>query len=150
MFSIGLSARRWLANWPEMSEEFRRISPVVSLTTVKKHTGEIAVEKAAMGRLEGTDPDEEPMAVQMRAVFHRMLYNQVRKLNIPITYNKRAIDYTEDNEKAYVLTDDEQTASADVIVASDGIGSKSQRVVNGGHIEAKGSGYCHVPRLVRT
>lgn len=138
MFSIGLSARRWFANWPEMAQEFEDISPKVSLTTVKKHTGEIAVQKAAMGKLE-TEKDE-PMSIQMRAVFHRMLYSQVVKLNIPITYNKRAIEYTEDDEKAYVLTDDQERASADLIIASDGIGSKSQIVVNGGKLDAKKSG----------
>jgi 2-polyprenyl-6-methoxyphenol hydroxylase-like FAD-dependent oxidoreductase len=142
MFSIGLSARRWFSHWPEMEKEFNEISPKVSLTTIKKHTGETAVIKAAMGRIEGdaTKPSEEPMAIQMRAIFYRMLYNQVVKLNIEITYNKRAIEYTEDNKKAYVLTDDQQLASADVVVASDGIGSKSQYIVNKGNVETKRSG----------
>jgi hypothetical protein len=39
-----------------------------------------------------------------------------------------------------VLTDDQQRASADVIVASDGIGSKAQQIINGGKVEAKSSG----------
>jgi 2-polyprenyl-6-methoxyphenol hydroxylase-like FAD-dependent oxidoreductase len=138
MFSIGLSGRRWISKWPELQKEFTEISPNVSVTTIHKHTGEIVVRKAAMGKLDGDD--EEPMSIQLRSTFHRTLFNQVRKLNIEIVYNKRAIDYTEDDQKAYVLTDDGQRASADVIIASDGIGSKAQSIVNGGKVEAKRSG----------
>ena len=38
------------------------------------------------------------------------------------------------------MTDDQQRASADVVIASDGIGSKAQQIVNGGKVEAKSSG----------
>lgn len=142
MFSIGLSARRWLAHWPEMQKEFQSIFPKVPRTIIKKHTGEIVIKSAAMGRRESTlkDASEEPMAMLLRPAFHRMLYNQIMRLGIEVAYKKRAIEYTEDNEKAYVLTDDQQRASADLIIAADGIGSKSQRNIDGGNVEAMFSG----------
>ncbi|RDW58500.1 hypothetical protein BP5796_12430 [Coleophoma crateriformis] len=142
MFSIGLSARRWLNHWPELKNEFETMFPKVPRTIIKKHTGEIAIQSAAMGRVDSTpkDASEEPMAMLLRPVFHQMLHNQIRKLGIEITYKKRAIEYTEDSAKAYVLTDDQQRASADVIIAADGIGSKSQQIINNGQVEAMLSG----------
>lgn len=80
------------------------------------------------------------MAIQLRSNFHRMLYDQVRKCGIEIIFSKRAIDYTEDKEKGYVHTEDGGVEAADLIVASDGIGSKAQGIVNGGKVEAKKSG----------
>lgn len=124
------------------NKEFKEISPDISATLIKKHTGEIAVKDAAMGRVDKgpSNLDDEPMAMQLRPVFHRMLYHQVAKLGIEITYKKRAIEYTEDDEEAYVLTDDQQRASADVIIAADGIGSKAQQIINEGKAEARSSG----------
>lgn len=139
MFSIGLSGHRWISHWPELHKEFMEISPNVAVTTVHKHTGELVVAKAAMRKLDDDD-GEEPMSIQLRTAFHKMLYNQVRRLKIEITYNKRAISYNEDAEKAYVHMDDGEREAADIIVAADGIGSKAQIIVNGGKVEAKRSG----------
>ncbi|RDW57041.1 hypothetical protein BP6252_13913 [Coleophoma cylindrospora] len=142
MFSIGLSARRWLNHWPELKNEFDTMFPKVPRTIIKKHTGDIAIQSAAMGRVDPTQKDasEEPMAMLLRPAFHQMLHNQIRKLGIEITYKKRAIEYIEDSAKAYVITDDQQRASADVIIAADGIGSKSQQIINNGQVEAMLSG----------
>jgi 2-polyprenyl-6-methoxyphenol hydroxylase-like FAD-dependent oxidoreductase len=141
MFSIGLSGRHWISHWPEMENEFREISPN-PITIVRKHTGELVIKDAKMGRVDDgpKNPDHEPMSMQLRPVFHQMLYRQIKKLEIEVTCGKRAIEFFEDDEKAYVLTDDQQRASADVIIASDGIGSKAQQIVNGGRVEAKSSG----------
>jgi len=125
------------------AEEFRKMAPN-PITIAKKHTGEVVVKEAAMGRVDldngPKSPDDEPMSMQLRSVFHQMLYRQIMKLGIQVTCGKREIEFSEDESKAYVLTYDQQHASADVILASDGVGSKAQQIVNGGKVEAKSSG----------
>ena len=59
-----------------MLQEFREMSPN-PITIVKKHTGEVVVKEAAMGRVENDagpkSPDDEPMSMQLRPVYHQII-----------------------------------------------------------------------------
>ena len=58
-----------------------------------------------------------------------------------IEFNRRVVDYFEDETtgKGGCVTDDGKRYEADVVIAADGVGSKSQRLV-GGQVRARSSG----------
>lgn len=78
-----------------------------------------------------------------RPKFHRMLCRQLEKIGLEIEYGKRVVDYFEEPEagKAGVLLEDGEKIQADVVIAADGVGSKSSRVAMGAEVLARPTGF---------
>ncbi|KAJ5156319.1 hypothetical protein N7492_009122 [Penicillium capsulatum] len=135
--TIGHSAIRALDHWPDMAEENERIG-YDFMYSWHKITGEKLTEKARFqlnaGKTQGPgiEPAEQPPKVyrHSRPKFHLMLCRQLEKLGLEIEYGKRVMEYFEDPElqKAGVVVEDGERIEADVVLAADGIGSKSARV----------------------
>lgn len=95
--------------------------------------------------------DGPPMSMQMRPLFHRMMLNQLERLGIEVLYDKKVVLYWESKEKGKgcVMTDQGERFEADVVLAADGLHSKSRDVVLGGQGNGKPSGQsifrCAVP-----
>lgn len=95
--------------------------------------------------------DGPPMAMQMRPLFHQMLLHQLERFGIEITYSQKVVLYWESVEKGKgcVMTDEGGRFEADVVLACDGLHSKSSSVVVGGQGSGKPSGQslfrCAVP-----
>ena len=72
-----------------------------------------------------------------------MLYDQVRKLGIPVTFGKRVVEYYEKSDEniAGCITDGGEHFEGNLIVAADGVGSKSWLAVSGEDTKAKSSGF---------
>lgn len=144
MYFMGLSATRFLKHWPELIKEYKEISLHDAWIQTFKHSGEeiIGPKKVADRlRAQGLDPDTPPGEFQMRPLVYRMFVNAVEKLGVSVEFNRRIVDYSEDETKgkASCVTDDGKTYEADVIIAADGVGSKSQKLV-GGQVRAQPSG----------
>lgn len=144
MYFMGLSATRFFKHWPEMSQEYDDISLHNAWIETFKHSGEQMIPpKRVADRLkaQGLDPKTPPGTFQMRPLVYKMFVNQVEKLGINIQYNVKIMDYDEDEKtgKAYAIAENGDKFEADVIIAADGVGSKSQRLV-GGQIRAVSSG----------
>ena len=77
----------------------------------------------------------------MRPLVYRMFVRQVERLGVRIEFNQRVVNYEEDEHrsKAICYTENGECYDADVIIAADGIGSKSQKLV-GGQVRARSSG----------
>lgn len=77
----------------------------------------------------------------MRPLVYRMLLRQAEKLGVDIQFGKKVVDYSEDamRKKAVAITDKRERFEADVVIAADGVGSRSQKLV-GGQVRAKSSG----------
>ena len=82
-----------------------------------------------------------PGTFQMRPLVYKMFVNHIQKLGVNVEFNSRVLEYTEDAEsgKGSVKTEDGRTYTADVVIAADGVGSKSQQIV-GGQVRARSSG----------
>ncbi|KAI1503375.1 hypothetical protein F5X99DRAFT_375941 [Biscogniauxia marginata] len=144
MYFMGRSATRFFRHWPELLQEFDKISMKNAWVETFKHSGErmIPISKVSDRLLSaGMDPKSPPGTFQMRPFVYQMLVRQVRKLGIKIQYGKRVIDYYEDDVrgKAGAITDQGERFEADVVIAADGVGSKSQKLV-GGQVRASSSG----------
>ncbi|KIW04618.1 uncharacterized protein PV09_04365 [Verruconis gallopava] len=144
MYFMGLSATKFFKHWPEMAKEYDEISLHNCWMETFKHSGEMMIAPSLVSarlRAQGLDPNTPPGTFQMRPLVYRMFVRQLERLGIEVEYNKRIVDYKEDAEKgkAYAIASDGSRYEADVIIAADGVGSKSQKLV-GGQVRAVSSG----------
>ncbi|KAI0016107.1 hypothetical protein F4780DRAFT_773095 [Xylariomycetidae sp. FL0641] len=144
MYFMGHSATRFFRHWPEMSEEYDKISMKNAWIETFKHNGERMITPLKVSdrlRSAGMDPNTPPGTFQMRPLVYKMFVRQVEKLGVKVQFGKRVVEYYEDEarEKAGVITDQGERFEADIIVAADGVGSKSQKLV-GGQVRAMSSG----------
>lgn len=141
---MGHSATTFFKHWPEMKKEFDAIGLHNAWIETFKHSGEQMVKPSLASdrlRAQGMDPKTPPGTFQMRPLIYKMFVNQVERLGIPVFFDQKVVDYFEDTEKGKggcVLADG-TTYTADVVIAADGVGSKSQRLV-GGEVRARSSG----------
>ncbi|TGJ78629.1 hypothetical protein E0Z10_g10137 [Xylaria hypoxylon] len=81
--------------------------------------------------------------IKLRPQIMQMLEDQINRLGIPIFYGRKAIGYEEDvlSGKAHVLTTSSEVFTGDVVVAAEGIGTKSHETVTGSPVPFVNSGY---------
>lgn len=133
-----------IKTWPDMADENDRIAanPRVSFY---RNTGE---------RLSGPSPFRfdkgvgaaaelgraERFHFHHRPKFLQMLISQLGRVGVQIEYGCRVAGFYEDADEAGVRLDDGRTIEADVVVAADGIGTKSHTLVSGQDVRAWPSG----------
>ena len=142
MYFMGLSGTKFFKHWPKMAEEYKEISMPNCYLETFKHDGERTIPPMKVSkRLQaaGLDPNTPPGSFQMRPLVYKMFINQAERLGIPFLFKKRVIRYFESKDRAGVETDQGEIFEADVVIAADGIGSKSQTIV-GGQVLAASSG----------
>ena len=88
---------------------------------------------------EDGEPGPQRIERHSRPKFVRMLTTQLEKVGVEIAYEKHAVEYHEDQEKqkGVVVLADGEKLEADVVVAADGIGTKSHKLVNGKDINPR-------------
>ncbi|EME48805.1 monooxygenase-like protein [Dothistroma septosporum NZE10] len=144
MYFMGLSATRFFKHWPEMKAEYDSIGLHNAWIETFKHSGEQMIPPLSVAerlRDAGLDPNTPPGTFQMRPLIYQMFVKQVEKLGVDIEFNRRVVDYFEDEAtgKGGCVTEDGKRYEADVVIAADGVGSKSQKLV-GGQVRARSSG----------
>lgn len=129
MYFMGLSATRFLKHWPEMQKQYDNISLRNAWIETFKHDGQQMLKPQKVAdrlHAQGLDPGSAPGAFQMRPLVYKMLLEQVEKCGITIDFGKRVVDYFESPKQGGVKLEDGTKLTADIVVAADGIGSKSQ------------------------
>lgn len=144
MYFMGLSATKFFKHWPEMKAEYDSIGLHNAWIETFKHSGERMIPPLSVAerlRDAGLDPKTPPGTFQMRPLIYRMFVRQVEKLGVDIEFNRKVVDFFEDESrgKGGCITDDGKKYEADVVIAADGVGSKSQKLV-GGQVRARSSG----------
>ncbi|KAI1170147.1 hypothetical protein F4777DRAFT_595441 [Nemania sp. FL0916] len=144
MYFMGHSAIQFFRHWPDLLQEYDNISMGNAWLETFKHSGERTIPPMKVSdrlRRAGMDPNKPPGAFQMRPLVYKMFVRQVKKLGVDIQFGKKVVDYREDTsrEKAIAITDQGEQFEADVVIAADGVGSKSQKLV-GGEVRARSSG----------
>lgn len=90
------------------------------------------------------DGSEKPIPLHRhhRPKFVAALLAQVNDLGIQVDFGIKAVDYFEnlDSQEAGIILDNGEIIKADVVIAADGIGTKSNSLVNGGDDRAYSSG----------
>jgi 2-polyprenyl-6-methoxyphenol hydroxylase-like FAD-dependent oxidoreductase len=141
MFFMGISATRFLKHWPELSKAYDAISLKHCWLEIRKHTGEVMVPAKPISAIEapGLEKGIPPGTFQMRPLVYKVLVEELERIGVKTKYNARVVDYFEDENVAGVITDAGVRYEADVVIAADGVGSKSQKIV-GGQVRAQASG----------
>ena len=85
---------------------------------------------------------EMPVPIH-RAKLQRALYDYVVSLGISVTFDNHVSRFFEaqDKTKAGVITNVGERFEADLVVAADGVGSKSWKLIQGSQSEARSSGF---------
>jgi hypothetical protein len=147
-FSIGRNIIAHFYNyWPDLAAECERIN-YAGLIAYHTITGErvSGPEPVPIGEPTMTLNDESeriiPFNRHHRPRFVTALLAQVKDLGIDVAFGARVIDYFEDSDRqrAGIILDSGGRIEADVVVAADGIGTKSNRLVSGGDTRAYSSG----------
>ena len=133
---------RSLRNWPKLSKENEEIcyDPWISY---RKHTSELIFGPVPFddGSKYGDDKLSMKVYRHSRPKFHKALSTQAERCGIQIEYGKRVVDYYESSSKAGVTLSTGEKIEADVVVAADGINTKSWKLVAGEKPAARSSGY---------
>lgn len=119
--------------WPGFMERAREeaVAPVV---TMKKFDGTL------IGSFPIGDPNEPSLAIY-RSKLHNVLYEYASQLGIPVEFSAAASEFFEAENHAGVVLSDGRTITADVVVAADGVGSKSWALVVGSKEPPISSGF---------
>ena len=107
--------------------------------TLYKHDGEVLGGPfAAIKNLDSPTPTPVSRSKLLRA-----LRDYINLLGITITYGERAVRYYEDVERRQggVVTKSGKHYQADLVVAADGVGSKSGAIITGAQLLPKSSGF---------
>lgn len=144
MYFMGLPATRFFQHCPEMKAEYDSIGLHNAWIETFKHSGELIVKPLYVAerlKAAGLDPKTPPGTFQLRPLIYRMFVKQVERLGVKIEFNSRVVDYFENEEKKKggCVTQDGKRYEADIVIAADGVGSKSQKLV-GGQVRARSSG----------
>lgn len=141
------SAVSVMRHWPAMQRDMEA-EQVDAAVSYEKHSGEHIYgptvpsynDPEHMAEREGKGPFVAP--AQIRSKFYRMLLRQVARLGFTIEYDKTVRDYFEDEAagKAGVILQNGEVRLADLVVAADGLKSRSEVLIHGGHVSARSSG----------
>jgi 2-polyprenyl-6-methoxyphenol hydroxylase-like FAD-dependent oxidoreductase len=79
----------------------------------------------------GIDLKNVPTVMQMRKLWHGMLWWQIERFGTEVSFGKRIVQYCGDAERgvAGIITDKGVRVEANVILAADGLNSSSQAIV---------------------
>ncbi|TVY43407.1 FAD-dependent monooxygenase [Lachnellula occidentalis] len=148
-FSIGTNIIRHFYNfWPDLAAECERLN-YQGMIAYYKITGEhiSGPEPVSWANLTVTLADGTEKAIPFhrhnRPKFVAALLAQARRIGVDITFGTRVVDYFEDgeNQKAGVILENGDKLEADIVIAADGVGTKSNKLVNGHDIRAYPSGF---------
>lgn len=135
--------------WPALGRALDQASLTDMSLSFHKLTGErvagpeeFDLLKKSHGRL-ANDGTAGPTTVYRasRPKFTAALLGQAAALGIPVDFGSRVVEYFENASHAGVVLDDGSRLVADVVVAADGVGTKSHKLVAGHESRAMTSGF---------
>ena len=133
---IGVSGTRQFAKWPGMAEQYDEIcyKPAMRIFT---YNGELLG-----GPWHAKGIDAIPTPVSRRKLI-QFLYDYTISLGISVTFGNPVLEFYEDVKggKAGVVTTSGEHHEADLVVAADGVGSKSSKLVLGNESRPTSSGF---------
>ena len=133
MIVITTSALQTPKKWPGFMQEARKEGIAPELT-MKKFDGSV------VGTFPVGDPNDPSLAIY-RSKLHKVLYDYASRLGIPVEFSAMVSDYFEADNHAGVVMSDGRRLTADIVVAADGVGSKSWPLVVGSKDPPISSGF---------
>ncbi|KAJ4354276.1 uncharacterized protein N0V89_006010 [Didymosphaeria variabile] len=126
-------ALRTPSQWPGFMERANR-EALPTRSVYRKHDGTVVLDthfEANQGHILGI----------YRGALHNLLYMYSQELGIPIEFSASVSKFDETNGKGSITLVDGRNFTADVVVAADGVGTKSWEVVVGNKETPVSSGF---------
>ncbi|KAK2601376.1 hypothetical protein N8I77_010831 [Diaporthe amygdali] len=146
-FMMGPSAQQHIERtWPAVYAAALKTAPDPWMS-FHKVTGERVAGPQPFSFNKGVvlSEDDEPAPDRVfrvsRPKFTAALLGQALALGVDVSFGKRVIDYFENENKGGVILEDGSKMDADVVVAADGLGTKSHKLINGHEIRAMSSNH---------
>lgn len=131
--------------FPGLHKDFEATGYYASGLSFYAHSGrQVIAPRPAAWDLPGSvhaARDVKVAWIRRRADLSIAMDAQLRRLGICVEYGKKVVKYDEDETKGFVRTEDGHTYYADLVVAADGIGTKSHHHITGHEAPAMSSGY---------
>ena len=128
--TVGPTAVRALKNWPTLYDAFRKAAYDTNVYHYKQH-GEVVAGPRKVNETFGWNI--------IRPNFHRMLMDTVLANDIEVRY-LHVVEFLETSNKGVVKLSDGEILYADLVIAADGIRSKSWMVITGKEPKTYSSG----------
>ena len=134
---IAPSATRQFKKWPGMAAKYREIIYRPCLSMFKCNGERLG---GPFSIKEGVDHLPTPVS---RPRLIGSLYDYVCSIGIEITFGKRVSEYYEilDANRAGAITEECERFEADLVIAADGVGTKSWKAIAGEITKPKSSGF---------
>ncbi|KAI1504704.1 monooxygenase [Biscogniauxia marginata] len=147
--TLGLGPSAWatLQNYPSMLAEYDQeamdVQQIYYELNGHQTTGKIEFEWNKPGVAQHAAYPLRIKGAWARNDLAKLLFGQVQRLGIPITWKVNIVKYEDDPaaESPRVIAADGKTYSGDVILAADGIGTKSHQLTLGHPVEVEDTGY---------
>ncbi|KAL0938119.1 FAD-binding domain protein [Colletotrichum truncatum] len=144
---IGPSAWVTIDKYPSMADDYEKLKHDV-LFSFKSQQGELLlgpqeIEWNWPGVAQHASHPRRIAGITSRRDIAEMLYNQVRRLGIEAKFSTHIVQFAENNDEGVAIarSSDGHEFIGDVVVAADGLGTKSHAVVLGQEVKAIASGY---------
>ncbi|ORY63491.1 uncharacterized protein BCR38DRAFT_344406 [Pseudomassariella vexata] len=135
LIGITRSAQRTMKKWPGFLDRLMANAMPPRITFFKFDGTEIAT-------LSDQDSSDEGIISMplWRSMLHGELHKYAAELGIPIAFNANAVEYSETKDRGFVVADGKKY-SADLVIAADGIASKSAKLVDANPETPTSSGF---------
>ncbi|KAL8677814.1 MAG: hypothetical protein Q9186_005794 [Xanthomendoza sp. 1 TL-2023] len=120
--TIGPTACRAFSKWPTLYEAFRKAAYDTSIY-YHKQNGEIGAGPRKVSESFGW--------MVLRPDLHKALMDTVLAYGIEVRYRQHVVEFLEKDDKAGVKLADGEVLHADIVIAADGIRSRSWTIVGG-------------------
>ncbi|KAI4675634.1 uncharacterized protein J4E88_007668 [Alternaria novae-zelandiae] len=130
---ITSSALETPKKWPGFLERLRALASPPTFD-LRKYDGTF-IQHHAPG------DSANPSLSIYRKRLHSLLNTYVKELGIPITYDAKVDAYFDSNTSGGVILKSGQRITADVVIAADGVGSRSREIIDGNREKPISSGF---------
>lgn len=133
LVNIGPSAKRIIEkNWPEWLKEWEKLEWHAEITYYT-HDGDYIVG--------GFEFPKNTGHIFLRPELHEMMITEVKRAGIDIQFNTKVVGYFETEDKGGVKLENGDIMTADIVIAADGVHSRSWTAICPNRSSAQPSGY---------
>ncbi|GKT73079.1 FAD binding domain protein [Colletotrichum tofieldiae] len=147
IFFVGPSALATLKDYPTMLQQYSNVS-WDNYVTYRRSDGMLVAPPFEWEYNRDDVPHHAAWPLRIRTSVSRaglseILYQQCRRLNIPVTFGVTVVDFEESASQGSgtAIATDGRRFTADIVIAADGLGTKSHKVVTGEVIRANPTGF---------
>lgn len=148
MIVLGPSAVVTFTRYPWILEQINETAVDTLVTYRNLHDNKLVAPPEELEFNRAGVPQHAAWPLRVRSCYRRaalasIFYNQAKRLGIDITFGVHIVDYEEDEAQGAgsAIAEDGTRYTADIVVAADGLGTKSYNLILGEPLRASATGF---------